>query len=242
MKKSMKAGALLVAGVFALSGCGSSDEGSEAASESSPSATATPTPTPTLAVGQEQYTPEELEAALQAVKADQGLSGEIANQEMLSPLLQETPDALAGVTITPAKCDVLATTDIAGVLENANMAMLMLSATDVLMIASHPDESVMEKQFADNSLLLEDCAQFQMEAAGQVITASAEPVDATTDAEQTQAFRTVITAGEEVTESTQLSVVSGTTNIQITLNGAEGAASMSKAEDLANALLAELAK
>ncbi|MCC3266427.1 hypothetical protein [Arthrobacter gengyunqii] len=240
MKKSMKAGALLVAGVFALSGCGSSDDGSKAASESSPSATATPTPT--LAVGQSQYTPEELEAALQAVKADQGLSGEIANQEMLSPLLQEAPDALAGVTITPEKCDVLATTDIAGILESANMAMLMLTATDMLMIASHPDESVMEKQFADNSLLLEECAQFQMEAAGQVMTASIEPVDATTDAEQTQAFRTAITAGEEVTESTQLSVVSGTTNIQITLNGPEGGASMSKAEDLANALLAELAK
>ncbi|MBP3044091.1 hypothetical protein KKR91_05655 [Arthrobacter jiangjiafuii] len=118
-------GALLVAGVFALSGCGSSSEAADSGSAES-------SPTPTLSVGQDQYTPEELEAALQAVKADEGLGGDIFNQETLAPLLEGTPDALAGVTVTPEQCDVLATTDIAGVLDNASMAILMLTATDSL--------------------------------------------------------------------------------------------------------------
>lgn len=235
MKKSIKTGALLVAGVFALSGCGSSSEAADSGSAES-------SPTPTLSVGQDQYTPEELQAALQAVKADEGLGGDIFNQETLAPLLEGTPDALAGVTVTPEQCDVLATTDIAGVLDNASMAILMLTATDSLSVASHPDESVMEKQFADNTLLMEECAEFQMEAAGQIISATTERVDVTTDAEQTQAFRSVITAGGEVTESTQISVVSGTTNIQITLNGPEAAESLSKAENLINALLEQLSE
>jgi hypothetical protein len=248
MNKSMKAGALLVAGIFALSGCGSSDDSASSAdaapdsSASAPAESASPTPTPTPVVGEKQYSPDELEAALVAVKADQGLQGEVANQESLRPLLEEAPDALAGVTITPEKCDVLATTDIAGVLENANMAMLMLSATDFLSVASHPDESVMTKQFADNSLLMEDCAEFQMETAGQIVTATTEPVDAETDGEQTQAFRSEITVGGEVTESTQISVVSGTTNIQITLDGSDAAAALPEAEKLINAVLAELEK
>ena len=241
MKKSMKVGALLVAGAFALAGCSSND-----AAESAPAESSSPSPTPTPAVGQDQYSPDEIEAALVAVKESEGLGGEVTNQEALRPLLENAPDAMAGIVITPEQCDVLATTDVAGVLENANMAILLLSATDSLSVASHPDASVMEKQSEDNSRLLDDCAEFQMEASGQVITATTEAVDATTDAGTTQAFRTAITAAGEVTETIQISAVSGTTNVQVSMTGAgagaESAAAVATAEELINAVLAELGK
>ncbi|WP_104104574.1 hypothetical protein [Arthrobacter sp. 08Y14] len=247
MNKSMKAGALLVAGVFALSGCGSSDEGSEAASESSPSATATPTPTPTLAVGQEQYTPAELETALAAILADRGMAGEVITQEDLAPMLEGAPDQLAGVVITPEQCDVLASADIAATLDSANMAMVMLSETDTLTIASHPSASTLEKQVQDNTRLLEDCAQFQMEAGGQVISAEVDSLDASTDGQETQAFRTTITAAEQVTDTVQVSAVSGTTNVQVSMTGnlttaAESEEAIAQAETIINEVLAELEK
>ncbi|MBO0908313.1 hypothetical protein [Arthrobacter sunyaminii] len=245
MNKSMKAGALLVAGVFALSGCGSSDEGSEAASESSPSAT--PTPTPTLAVGQEQYTPAELETALAAILADRGMAGEIITQQDLAPMLEGAPDQLAGVVITPEQCDVLASADIAATLDSANMAMIMLSETDTLTIASHPSASIMDKQVQDNTRLLEDCAQFQMEAGGQVISAAVDSLDASTDGQTTQAFRTTITAAEQVTDTVQVSAVSGTTNVQVSMTGnlttaAESEEAIAQAETIINEVLAELEK
>ncbi|MBO0896602.1 hypothetical protein [Arthrobacter sunyaminii] len=245
MNKSMKAGALLVAGVFALSGCGSSDEGSEAASESSPSAT--PTPTPTLAVGQEQYTPAELETALAAILADRGMAGEVITQQDLAPMLEGAPDQLAGVVITPEQCDVLASADIAATLDSANMAMIMLSETDTLTIASHPSASIMDKQVQDNTRLLEDCAQFQMEAGGQVISAAVDSLDASTDGQTTQAFRTTITAAEQVTDTVQVSAVSGTTNVQVSMTGnlttaAESEEAIAQAETIINEVLAELEK
>ena len=253
MKKSMKAGALLVAGVFALSGCSSSDEGTESAAESSPSATATPTPTPTLAVGQEQYTPAELESALAAVLADRGMDGEVITQEDLAPMLEGAPDSLAGVAITPEQCDVLAAADIAGVLESANMAMIMLSDTDTLTIASHPSASVMDKQVEDNTRLLDECAEFQMEISGQVINASVEALDASTEGQTTQAFRTSIatvdpaTDAEQVTDTVQVSAVSGTTNVQVSMTGglssaAESDQAIAQAETIINEVLAELEK
>ncbi|WP_146067277.1 MULTISPECIES: hypothetical protein [unclassified Arthrobacter] len=245
MNKSMKAGALLVAGVFALSGCGSSNEGSEAASESSPSAT--PTPTPTLAVGQEQYTPAELETALAAILADRGMAGEVITQQDLAPMLEGAPDQLAGVVITPEQCDVLASADIAATLDSANMAMIMLSETDTLTIASHPSASIMDKQVQDNTRLLEDCAQFQMEAGGQVISAAVDSLDASTDGQTTQAFRTTITAAEQVTDTVQVSAVSGTTNVQVSMTGnlttaAESEEAIAQAETIINEVLAELEK
>lgn len=245
MNKSMKAGALLVAGVFALSGCGGSDGGSESAAESSPSATATPTPTP--AVGQDQYTPAELEAALAAVLADRGMTGEVITQEDLAPLLEGAPDQLAGLVITPEQCDVLASADIAAALDSANMAMIMLSETDTLTIASHPEASVMDKQVEENARLLDECAQFQMEAGGQVISAAVESVDASTDGETTQAFRTTITAAEQVTDTVQVSAVSGTTNVQVSMTGGlsgapESEEAVARAETIINEVLAELEK
>ena len=246
MNRSMKAGALLVAGIFALTGCSGAGEttaGESPAASDSPSPTSTPTPT----VGQEQYTPQELEAALAAVKTQLGLTGEVVGEEALAPLLEQAPDMLAGVTITPEQCDVLASTDIAGVVENANMALLLLSQTDSLAVASHPDASVMEKQTEDNARLLDECSEFQMEVAGQAITATTEAVEAQTDAEATQAFRTSIATAEGATETLQISAVSGTTNVQVTMAGAgasgtESAAAVAKAEDAINAVLAELEK
>ena len=247
MNKSMKAGALLVAGVFALSGCSGSDEGSGSAAESSPSATATPTPTPTLAVGQDQYTPAELEAALAAVLADRGMSGEVITQQDLAPMLEGAPDQLAGVVITPEQCDVLASADIGAALDSANMAMIMLSDTDTLTIASHPEAAIMDKQVEENARLLDECAQFRMEAGGQVISAEVDSVDASTDGETTQAFRTTVTAAEQVTDVIQVSAVSGTTNVQVSMTGglsgaAESAEAVAQAETIINEVLAELEK
>ena len=86
-----------------------------------------------------------------------------------------------------------------------------------------------------------------MEAGGQVISAEVDSVDASTDGETTQAFRTTVTAAEQVTDVIQVSAVSGTTNVQVSMTGglsgaAESGEAVAQAETIINEVLAELEK
>lgn len=246
MKKSMKTGALLVAGVFMLSACGSDDSAEPAAADSSASASATsasPTPTPTLAVGQEQYTADELEAALTAVKEDQGLTGQIANDAAVRPELTGVEDAFTDIVITPEECSALATANLSEKIESSNVAIMQLSETDSLTVISYKDASLMDSQIENNEQQMVDCAEFTMETAGQVLTASAEEVDSTTDAVTTQAYSVAINAAGQETTTLQISGFSGTTNITVSMSDpADAAGAQGAAEELIDAVLAELEK
>lgn len=234
MKKSIKTGALLVAGVLALSGCGGSSDAADSGSAES-------SPTPTLSVGQDQYTADELEAALQAVKADEGLSGQIANDATVRPELKAATAALEQITITPVECHDLALNNFSEKMDSANFAIMQLSATDTVTIMSYEDASFVDTQVKTNEQQMEDCAEFQMEAAGQVSTASAKKIDASTDAVTTQASVVVGTTAGQETEALQINGFSGTIHISVALNGPsdqEGA--LAAAEELINAILEQL--
>lgn len=247
MKKSMKAGALLVAGVFALSGCAGADSAdvADSAPESGQleSAAGTPAPSPSLAVGQDQYTADELEAALTAVRDAEGTTGQIINDATLRPGLAQVESTLEDLTITPEVCSDLASDNIAEKIDSANVAIMQFNATDTLTVFSYDDASFIDRQVETNAQQMVDCTEFQMEVSGQVISAAAEEVSASTDAVTTQAYRvTVAAAGQEAT-TVQVSAFSGTTNITASMtNPADAQGALATAEDLINALLAELKK
>lgn len=245
MKKSMKAGALLVAGVFALSACGGSGDAAEpAAADSSASAeSASPTPTPTPAVGQEQYTADELEAALTAVKEDQGLTGQIANDATVRPELEGVEDTFDNIVITPEECSALATANLSEKITSSTVAIMQLSETDSLTVISYEDASLIDDQVKNNDQQMIDCTEFTMETAGQVLTASAEEVDSSTDAETTQAYSVAINVAGQETTTLQVSGFSGTTNITVSMSDpADAAGAQGAAEELINSVLAELEK
>ncbi|UWX98113.1 hypothetical protein N2K95_05455 [Arthrobacter zhaoxinii] len=237
----MKASALLVAGVFVLSGCGSSEGKSESASAETKSASATPTPT--LAVGQEQYTADELEDALTAVKEAEGLTGQIANDAMVRPELGAAEDALAGIAVTPEACGELLTNGLGEKLNDGVFGIMQLSATDTVTIISYTDESFIEEQIKSNNQQLEDCSTFTMEANGQSLAASGKEVEATTDAPTTQAVEVMTSMGGDETTALQIAALSGTTNITVAVQDpADTAAAVADAEEIINAVLAELEK
>ena len=236
MKKSMKAGALLVAGVFALSGCGSSSEAADSGSTES-----SPTPTPTLAVGQDQYTADELEAALTAVKTARGLEGDVENDAALRPQLGEV--SLSGITATPAQCVTLVSSLFDETIADGNLATVELGGTGGLMLISYKDSSVPDKQAETGEQLAGDCAEFQMEKGGVTITGAVEPLDASTEAPTTQAYRTTITRADGQAETVLVQALSGTLNLSVTvLDPADAAAAVATAEETINAALAELEK
>ena len=242
MTKSIKAGALLVAGIFALSGCASSGE-ADSASESQSPAPESESSSSAPAVRQGQYTADELEAALTAVKSEAGLKGQIANDATLRPELEGVEDALSGITITPEECSTLASANIGEKVKGSNIAVIQLSATDALTVMSYEDKSLVEDQIRNNDQQMVDCTEFQMEAGGQIITASAEELDASTDSERTQAYSVAVDAGGQQTVTVQVNAFSGSTNIVINLiDPADPAAAVAEAEKTINAVLAELEK
>ena len=227
-----------MAGVIALSGCGGSDEASDSKA-ASPSASATPTPTAEA----EQYSADDLEAALTAVRADRGLTGLVVNDASLRPQLQVAADAIQGMAITPEVCADLVTSDLAEKVDSATVAVMQLSQTDTVTILSYEDASFIEDQLENNARQMEDCTEFQMEVGGQVSSAVGEQIDASTDAESTEAYKSVVTTGTQVVESYQVTGFSGTTNISVSMtNPADGPGAVAAAEELINEVLAELEK
>ena len=241
MKKNTTAGALLIAGVLALTACGGSAEGTDgasSASSSSPSASPSPTTKP---VGSEQYQPEDLEEALLAVNTDQALGAKVIGDDQIRPELEGAGDVLQGITITPEQCAVFAAADIGELLDNATIAMMMLSPTDSLTVVSHSDAGVLETQVENDAKLLDDCAIFQMDAAGTVATATSTGVDASTDAEVTQAFVTTVSGAGSEDTTLQVAGISGSTRVHVNMTApADTEAAVARAEKIIDAVLAEL--
>ena len=186
---------------------------------------------------------DQLEDALLAVNSDQALGAKVINDEQLRPEMAGAGDSLAGVVITPEQCATFASTDIGELLDNAKIAMMMLSPTSALTVVSHPDAAVLETQVENDSKLLDECATFQMDAAGAVATATNVGLDASTDADVTQAFVTTVTSTGTMDTTLQVSGISGTTRVNMSVQAPEDPeAAVAEAEELINAVLAELEK
>ena len=252
MKKTLKAGVLLATGLFAMTGCSSSgdDAGTSPTQETTASAAPSGTSEPSAAadasasaVGAEQYTAEQIEAALAGAKESQGLGGQIIPGDMLRSQVEGAAGMLGDVVITPEKCDVLASMDVSKALDSANVGMMQLSATDLVSVVSRSEAAAAQYEAATTEQLMGECSEFQMDVAGQVITASTQPLDAATDAESTHAFRTTVNAAGQATDSIQVAGVYGTTTITVSMtNAADAGAAVDRAEALINVLLGELAE
>ena len=240
MKNNIKTAALLMAGALALAGCGSSNDAAEA--DAAPTAAqSTPTATATEAEQQGQYTPEELEAALAGVKKKEGLTGAIADDAAVRSQLPAATDTFNGITITPETCSDLATDGLAEKLDSGNFAVMQLSATDTVTLISYEDESFIDGQIASNDKQVTECAEFQMEAGGQVFSSVGEELKASTDAQTTQAFSVVTTAEGVSTEVIQVSGFTGTTVITVSMTDPADALGAAMAgSELIDAILAEL--
>ena len=234
MNKTIKAGALLVAGVFVLSGCGSSDGNSG-------SAPAESSPTPTLAVGQDQYSPDELEDALVALTEDQILTGDIENDAMLRPQFEN--DSFTGISITPEQCSGLLSSTFDKGIQDGNLAFGLLQDSNVLTLVSYEDASVLEEQVEGGDQVVAECADLQMENDGVQLSAGVEKIDASTDAPTTHAYRTTIDRGDAEGIAIHVMGISGTVQISVTMfDSADEAAGIAEAEEAINAVYAELEK
>ncbi|MBD8042940.1 hypothetical protein H9638_03840 [Arthrobacter sp. Sa2BUA2] len=236
MKKSMKTGALLVAGVFALSGCGSSSEAADSGSAESSSS-----PTPTLAVGQDQYTADELEAALTAAQKAMGFSGIVDNDASVRSMLEAA--GFLSVTATPAQCATLGSSLFDETITTGNSAAMEMEGTDALLLVSYKDASVPDERAEIGEQLASDCAEFELENKGMTISGAAEALEVSTEAPSTQAFRTTITQPGGKAEIVQVQAHSGTVSLSVSMfDPADAAAAVDVAEKTINAALAELAK
>ncbi|WP_104104573.1 hypothetical protein [Arthrobacter sp. 08Y14] len=241
MKNTMKAGALLLAGMLALSACGSSDE--PASASDSEAASASPSPTATLAVGQEQYTADELLAAIEAVNAAQGGTGEVSDDATFRQYLtdQSLPE---GITAKPAECEGIAGfANFFGDVDQANLASVKLGSDQKLTVVSHPEASALDAQMQDNDGLLGECAEFEMGDEEFTAAGTTERLDVSTGAPQTQAFSLTMTAEGTTLSGLKVSAATGTTNIVVTnSNAADPEEASAQAAELIDAVLAELEK
>ncbi|MCC9175960.1 hypothetical protein [Arthrobacter sp. zg-Y179] len=234
MKKTIKAGALLVAGVFVLSGCGSSDGDSGSASAES-------SPTPTLAVGQDQYSADELEDALVAVTEDGVLTGNVENDEMLRPQFEEA--SYTDITIKPEQCAALLSSTFDRKIQEGNLAFGGVNDSDVLTLVSYADASVLEKQVDGSETAPADCAEIQMANGEAQLAAALEKIEASTEAPTTQAYRTTIDRSGSEGMAIHVIGISGTVQISATLfDPADEATAIADAEEAINAVYAELEK
>lgn len=244
MKKSIKAGALLVAGVFALSGCAGADgaaAGADSAAESGSVDSASSAPTPTLAVGQNQYTADELEAALTAAQKAMGFSGLVDNDASVRAMLETA--GFSSVTATPAQCATLGSSLFDETITTGNSAAMEMEGTDVLLLVSYKDASIPDERAAIGDQLASDCAEFQLENNGMTITGAVEALEVSTEAPSTQAYRTTITRSGGKAEIVQVQAHYGTVSLSVSMfEPTDAAAAVDTAEETINAALAELEK
>ena len=114
---------------------------------------------PAPAVGQAQYTAAELVAALTAVKADRGLTGEVSDDAPLRPSLVETSFP-GGITMTPARCGGIAgSADFFGPVDGAAVAGLQAGDGQRLLLVSQLDGSLPEQQSRENNSLLAEARE-----------------------------------------------------------------------------------
>lgn len=242
MKNTMKASALLLAGMLALTACGGSEEPASASDKDAASSESA-SPTPTLAVGQEQYTAAELVAALEAVNTAQGGAGAVSDDAAFREYLgqQSLPE---GVKITPEKCaDFAGFTDFFGDLDEANIAYLALGTDQKLALISHPEAATLDTVMQENKALMDECGSFEMGAEGLTVAGTAETLKVTTEAPLTQAFALSLSAEGNTLSGLKVSAASGTTNVVlINSDAANKDEATAEATKLIDAVLAELKK
>ncbi|WP_209730851.1 hypothetical protein [Arthrobacter sp. CAN_C5] len=201
----------------------------------------------TIAQPNTEYTPEELVAALTAVDEEQSLAGVILPDSDIRDLVDRAgTEAPSDLTVTPEECNVFADTDVVGPALSASLAVMTFAGAsslqpDSLSLTSHGSDDVIQDQLAANRSQLAECSEFEMDIAGEVVTAAVTEQRVTTNADRTFAVRTVVRIPGTIQETVSLTALIGTTTINVTVGSSgDNAEDLTRGEELVDATVAAL--
>lgn len=191
-----------------------------------------------------EYSPEELVAALTAVDEGESLAGVIlADAEIRDLVDQAGTEAPSDLTVSPEECNVFAETDVVGDALSASLAVMTFAGAsslqpDSLSLTSHGSDDVIQDQLEANRTQLADCSEFEMDIAGEVVTATVTEQQATTNADETFAVRTVVRIPGTIQETVSLTALTGTTTINVTVGSSgDNAEDLARGEQLVDATI-----
>lgn len=211
---------LPLAAAFALSGCSGSDNGDS--QESAP------------ATGQTEQSEEAaaaptLDAAQVKSVVETLVEGQddaqVLDNDTIAASLPQAQKAIEQMKIEPAKCADLISEQGSWDVEGINMAVATVvsgSEAKSYSVASYEDDAKLEQaRKSAQSKDMQGCEKFSMEAQGQKLDASAELLDATSDAEITVVTKTNITMdGTQVPmNSVSVQAIDGRTAVSVSASG-----------------------
>jgi hypothetical protein len=209
MKRNTGICGLLLASALVLTGCGgeAESEPSEPASAASASSEA-PAPTPTAA---KTYTNEDLTALVSSLTDAQGQPLIVVPAAQLDQLLAQAKELQTTATITPESCSTFATESAQIPEGSAYAAGTSQSAAEntvtTVTVFAVPDPQAMADELAQGKEASAECANFQIQAQGRMLTGQVQPLDVTTIGEES--IGTTVTQTLDTGETQTIMTVSG---------------------------------
>lgn len=200
MSRVLSLSALAAGALLALTACGGGEEEaapatSSAAAEAataSPEASSSPSSSSSSSSSSEAATAapsgpagsgsEELTAVLETISAPDGTPLTVVPADQLGSVMQQGLQALEGVTVTPAECDVLLDSALQTP-EGAQYAVGIAispdaaSSTSVTIVELDGAEDLVRSQQEDAEALAASCSTYQLELMGQTFSAESAQVE-----------------------------------------------------------------
>lgn len=219
---------LPLAAAFALTGCSGSDDNGGA--ETAPEGTQTEQSTQSEETAQSEAASGEaldgaqVKSVVEALVAGKG-EAQILDGDTIAATLPQAQAMIESMNIEPAQCAELISQQGSWDVEGINMAVAtVLEGTDATSysVSSYEDDAKLdEARTAAQSKDMQGCESFSMEAEGQKLEASAEIVDASSDAEITLVTKTNVTMdGVDIPmNSISVQAIEGRTAISVSASG-----------------------
>ena len=193
-----------------------------------------------------RYSPEQIGAALTAVNASEGLSGQILGQEDLGRSAGDIAAGLGTMSFDPAECAQFAVTDVSKVLEAANLGHLAAisrspESTVLVAVASGTKGSEIPQAKADRDVV-ERCRTVAITQGGKRSNLTVQPRPALVEGAEASAITTLSDYTGVMAHQAVVEASTGATRVTVTHGiraGAEDAA-IDRAEAIAAAVLKAL--
>ena len=237
---------LPLAAAFALAGCSNAGDGGS--TDSAPEGTQAEQDTQTEETTQggsgsgETLDGAQVKAVVEALV--EGKDGaQVLDGDTIAASLPQAQAAIEAMNIEPAQCAELISQQGSWDVEGINMAVAtVVDGTDATSysVASYEDDAKLaEARTAAESKDMQGCDSFSMEAQGQKLEASAELLDASSDAEVTLLTKTNISMdGVDVPmNSISIQAIDGRTAVSVSASG-----DVSAEQELIDSLIAEVNK
>lgn len=237
--RGFAAAGLLVMGLTACSGGGSTD-----AASSAPAGKAAPGSTPTKA---KQYTTQELVDLVKQIKAADGSELTVSPIDDLASQQNPLKELISQMTIEPAECKELSTLGASQSIEGSTAAAGAKIDADAQVITgislvSGVDEAVLTKSLEGNEAQAAKCATMTMTMAGSTMTVNTGKFDGISSVPGAKGFKTSMVLPDGRSQSTYMGfVIKNGVLISATASGAnaetEGAAAAGDLMDQAAELI-----